>query len=686
MQLRNQILIISLLVLLAGCRSQSGNSLDYQMAGPANYNKALHLDGKNNNVCFGMGILEAPWTLEMWFKGNDNSWKETEVLFGGGEYSTFKGIDNLPLVIKDGKLHSTLADLWSDSAMDDKWHHAAVTSDGSSTALYLDGKVIDSKPVSYPILVGSLGILEEQETAFSGLIDEVRIWSSSLSEETINNWKNKPIGNNHPFFTALKGYYNFDEELEESAVNWVGKGHQAYHIRNGRINYKDLFPLAYTVTNDNPYFSVPSQKQEVFNAVVIDSEWDVDQGAIGDPVLKLRIIISGEEDPLFLNELELDLTNTTNLTDIVSLHVFDSGKKANSNHKKELFKTDISPQSHLVLKGEQFQLTPGVNYILITADISANSRPGNIIKINIPSFTLNGKKYVPETCIGLNDKTITRNSLNNEDVFRVLDWNIWHGGNHLGNVGVDRVIELIRKTGADIITMQEAYGSQMKIAQALNFQMQTHSPKDNLALFSRYPLQVITPTEPFKSNPVILKLPRERELLVNSCWLRYAYNPEYTASFPQQGYDTNLWIAEDSIRPMEDVSVIIRKDIDPYVTNDVPVIIAGDFNSFSHLDWTKAAAPLHYGYGPVNFPTSRLMIENGYKDSFREMHPDEVSRPEGTFAAIYGHLQTSRIDFIYYTPGKIRSVSSKIIRTTPEIDDVWPSDHAAVLTTFEFTK
>ena len=79
------------------------------------------------------------------------------------------------------------------------------------------------------------------------------------------------------------------------------------------------------------------------------------------------------------------------------------------------------------------------------------------------------------------------------------------------------------------------------------------------------------------------------------------------------------------------------------------------------------------------------MLDQGYKDSFREINPDEIARPEGTFAVIYGHLQVSRIDFLYYKGNNIRAVSSKIVKTTPEIDDVWASDHAAVLTTFELT-
>ena len=71
------------------------------------------------------------------------------------------------------------------------------------------------------------------------------------------------------------------------------------------------------------------------------------------------------------------------------------------------------------------------------------------------------------------------------------------------------------------------------------------------------------------------------------------------------------------------------------------------------------------------------------KDSFREINPDEVARPEGTFAVIYGQLQVSRIDFLYYKGKNIKAVSSKIVKTAPEIDDVWASDHAAVLTVFE---
>lgn len=648
-------------------------------------NRALKLDGKTNNVCIGMDIIPTPWTLEAWIKGTNNSWKEEEVIIGGGEYSNLDGIDNLPLIVRDGKVCNPFTGLSTSGIPVNEWQHVALTSDGKTTRLYLNGKLADSKLVdSHQVLPGSLGVQEDTTSVFGGLLDEVRIWTDALPEETLSQWMNKPLRPSHPAFVNLKGYYNFDEGIGESAINWVGKGHQAYHIRNTRLDYKKKTPLASTVIANNPMLDYSSkEKQELFNAVVIDSEWDVDQSAIGDQILKLRIIVTGTEDVLTLEQLQLDLSGTTNIQDISTIHVYYAGKQARITEKQELFGTGIQPQSHLTLNNDKLTLTLGVNYILVTADIAKSATAGNTIKITIPSFSLNGKQYIPQTSPGMNEKKITVNSRNDSSVFRVLDWNIWHGGNHLGYTGVERVAELIQATNPDIVTMQEGYGSQERIASMLDLNLKTHSPKDNLALFSRYPIRPLPATETFKSNPGIITLPNGQEILVNSSWIRYAYKPEYTGRYPQQGYDTNVWVAEDSILGLKDMTVILEKDTYPYISSDMPVIIAGDFNSFSHMDWTASAASLHCGYGPVSFPISQYMLQNGFTDSFREMHPDEVTRPEGTFAVIFGYLQTGRIDFIYYKPGKIQAISSKIIRSVPEIDDIWPSDHAAVVTTFK---
>lgn len=326
-------------------------------------------------------------------------------------------------------------------------------------------------------------------------------------------------------------------------------------------------------------------------------------------------------------------------------------------------------------------MRPGVNYFLVTFDIAEDARVGHKIRATVPDFKLSGKTYIPEEEASETEQHITPKMNNN--LVRVLQWNIWHGGVHLGKeAGRSRITDLIRNTKADIITMQEGYSAQDSIAQALGFHLQTKSSKDNLALLSRYPVESIKSSEPFKSNPAKIDLPNGKRILINDCWLRYAYRPEYTCAYQNTGMDTRIWIAEDSVLALTDIRNLIEKDIDPYIDSpDMPVIIAGDFNSCSHMDWTERTRSLHYGYGPVDFPVSKFMYEQGFSDSFRELNPNELTHQGGTFAPIYGQLQNARIDFIYYKGG-IRAISSKIVRTSPDIDDIWASDHAAVLTIF----
>lgn len=650
-------------------------------------NLALCLDGSDNDVRTGMKLLDGSWTLEAWIKGNDTSWNAEEVIFGGGEYSDIKNADTKVLTLKKGKLASTQAGIATDTPLDDKWHHVAVSCDGKSTRLFLDGREVgkaDKKVVALPSSIG----IDQANSTFGGLIDEVRMWETALPEETIKAWMGKPLEPEHPSFNSLIGYYPFDDMVAETSVNWVGRGHQAYHIRNGRVDYKGKQPVAYTVACDNPHFKIPVQAQKFFNAITIPSEWDADRGTKDDQEVKLRIAVQGNKNPLKLNELHLDLSRTANLGDIDKVHVYHTGSAARSGKKVELFGKGTAPAKNMVFQAksakEACTLNPGINYFLVTFDINKNAIPGNKLKVTIPSFSLNSVSHVPEADSSCVDKFVTRNSDDDSDTLKVLQWNIWHGGVHLADVGRDRITDLIRATHADVVTMQEGYGAQESIAKALDYHLQTPSPGDNLALFSRLPMEKISTKKTFNSNPALVTLKNGRKILVNDVWLRYAYRPEYTCAYMRDGMNPDDWIKEDGQLATEDAKYILTTDIYPHLdTQDMPSIVGGDFNSCSHLDWTAAAAPFHNGYGPVALPCSLYMKDQGYKDSFREIHPDETARPEGTFAAIYGQLQHARIDFLYYKGSGIKAVSSKIVRTHPEIDYVWPSDHAGVLTIFE---
>lgn len=652
-----------------------------------NPNLALHVDGHDNEIRTGMGILRHEWTIEAWIKGNDNEWKAFEAILGGGEYSDLNSSDPMPLVIKDGYLYSRGAQLQAPAKLDTNWHHIAASCNGKTTFLYLDGQEVARKDTVVAILPGAIGVHEKKD-CFGGLIDEVRIWNKGLAASVIKSWKNKSVERTHPNFSALVGYYTFDDFKDVMSVNWVGKGHLAYHLRNGRSDYYGHLSMAYTVENTNTAFQNFEKKQQLFNAVVIQNEWDLEQGTKAGQLLKLRIVVQGDQKPLSLDEITLDLAQNSSLADIAAINLYYTGQYPRSTMKQLVFEGSRRPQKKMVFSRkhvkDKFYLKPGVNYFLVTVDLYDQAQVGHQLNGSIPSFVLSGKKYQPEMEEAqVNQFIVSRDKYN---LVKVLQWNIWHGGVHLGKeAGRTRIIDLIKASNADVITLQEGYGAQDSIAQVLGFHLQTKSSRDNLALLSRYPIKKINSSEPFKSNPGEIKLPNGRELIVNDCWLRYAYRPEYTSGYQNYGMQPKDWVEEDAKLALVDVRNLLEKDVDPYVdVVDKPVIIGGDFNSYSHLDWTEKSKDLHFGYGAVPFPTSMFMLEKGYKDSFRELHPDEVKYQGGTFAPIFGQMQDARIDYIYYK-GNIRAISSKIVRTSPDIDDVWASDHAAVLTIFETT-
>ena len=78
-------------------------------------------------------------------------------------------------------------------------------------------------------------------------------------------------------------------------------------------------------------------------------------------------------------------------------------------------------------------------------------------------------------------------------------------------------------------------------------------------------------------------------------------------------------------------------------TDNIPFIIGGDFNSPSHLDWVSQTKKWHNGL-VVEWPVSKIMMEAGFKDSFREIRPN-LNYTSPTMSA---ERITHRIDYIYY--------------------------------------
>ncbi|MEP3482680.1 MAG: endonuclease/exonuclease/phosphatase family protein [Fuerstiella sp.] len=261
--------------------------------------------------------------------------------------------------------------------------------------------------------------------------------------------------------------------------------------------------------------------------------------------------------------------------------------------------------------------------------------------------------------------------------FKAMTWNIWHGGREDGKtVGPQRVVDVIRKSAADIVAMQETYGSGEQISKALGFQFQARGT--NVSIHSRYPIaEDISVFEEFKCVGALVELPDGRRVAFYSIWL--PYDEDIWLPHSRDDY-SDLQLANKCDVSAADLQKIV-KGIDERLAGagyeDVSVMIAGDFNSMSALDYGEVSLD-QYGH-VVKWPTSLVLKKGGFRDSYREVNPVVNRAKDSTWSPRFVEQEQDRIDFIYYRSDEWMAAKSTVLKHHQE----WfPSDHAAVLTEF----
>ena len=116
-----------------------------------------------------------------------------------------------------------------------------------------------------------------------------------------------------------------------------------------------------------------------------------------------------------------------------------------------------------------------------------------------------------------------------------------------------------------------------------------------------------------------------------------------------------------------------------------PVFFTGDHNEPSSLDWTEATAQARDDVTQaVPWPVSEAILGAGFRDTYREIHPDPVAEPGITYQAT-----GDRIDYLY-AAGPSETLDSQLVgepggRDVDLAYEPWTSDHRAVVSTFEVT-
>jgi len=267
-----------------------------------------------------------------------------------------------------------------------------------------------------------------------------------------------------------------------------------------------------------------------------------------------------------------------------------------------------------------------------------------------------------------------------------MAWNIWHGGREDGKeVGPQRVIDVIKDSGADLVAMQETYGSGELIAKGLGFHF--HPRGTNVSIHSRYKvLEDISVHKEFECVGALVELPNKTQLAFYSIWLPYSAEIWAKGTRDTNKPETMLAACKASHVSLQAIRDGIKKRLSDAKYDNVPVVIAGDFNSMSHLD---------YGYvgwdqyeTVVDWPTGHVLIDEGFVDSYRACNPRVDRAVDSTWTPRFPEQQQDRIDFVFCRDSRthgavVTPVASKVIR---DHKVKFPSDHAAVVSTVRVTK
>jgi endonuclease/exonuclease/phosphatase family metal-dependent hydrolase len=267
-----------------------------------------------------------------------------------------------------------------------------------------------------------------------------------------------------------------------------------------------------------------------------------------------------------------------------------------------------------------------------------------------------------------------------EPELRVMSWNLWLGGSRVDDHRAKQ-LKAIVDSGADVVGLQETGGTAaQELAEALGWHH--HRAGENLGVISRHPItaRLGDPDVGFYGAAgVRIVVPPGREVDVWTAHLHYTPYGPYEAAF--DGLPAAELVAHEELRLRQMREALAR--IGATSRDGVPVVLVGDFNCPSHLDRPE-----------VPWPVTRAAEAAGFADSYREAHPDPAAEPGHTWSPIHpvhddgsGRPEPQdRIDYVLHRGLTVRDARTLVTgspRPWPDVaDNDWPSDHAAVLTTF----
>ncbi|KAH6696881.1 exonuclease III [Plectosphaerella plurivora] len=278
----------------------------------------------------------------------------------------------------------------------------------------------------------------------------------------------------------------------------------------------------------------------------------------------------------------------------------------------------------------------------------------------------------------------------------VMTYNMWAGGSRMNNYHQKQLRALI-DTNVDIVGLQEADPNRAsELAKALGWYYWASAGNARNAVLSRYPL---AETYDHVGVSVAARVALDGSKQEINVWTThltaYPYGP-YEACNERKTVQQILATEDSSGRTGQVTTIVNAMRAHIAAKDAIPVLLLGDFNAPSHLDWSPALQSKNCGYANIQWPTSRIPTEAGLIDSFRVHNPNPVMVQGTTWSPIYPFSDGAtgrpepqdRIDYIYHA-GNVQVLDSRTYvlgKPSPvpgHTNNEWTSDHAAVLTQYK---
>lgn len=294
------------------------------------------------------------------------------------------------------------------------------------------------------------------------------------------------------------------------------------------------------------------------------------------------------------------------------------------------------------------------------------------------------------------------------DRLRVLVWNVQRGANQFDR-GSEKTLAVIRAAAPDVCLLQESYdidGPRPNLGAWLAAELDWHQwqgKSTHLCVLTPLTIEERRFHAAWHGVGARLVDAKERRFLVYSTWIDWReYVPYHVRDHPEATDAALLALeAEKSDRLRQARALLQHLQKSDAMERELPLLVGGDWNCPSHLDWTADTARVFRYRRPLALPVSRAMADAGFADVFRTVYPNPVQAPGITWTPLHrGTTATptpaDRIDRLYSLPPRtgwtLRPVAAHVLprvledNAIEQKDRVFPSDHGALVVDFDWVR